>query len=99
VEAKAKAPGRAILCNLPGYTYCGQFCLDTMPGGSYVLLCGSGLRDTVGMRFCGDVAFRILSVIQVRTTLGWRPLSIYNYCSRTTMSIRRCWVRVHGEAG
>ena len=73
--------------------------LDTIPGGSYVLLCGSGLRDTVGMRFCGDVAFRILSVIQVRTTLGWRPLSIYNYCSRTTMSIRRCWVRVHGEAG
>jgi len=65
--------------------------------GSYVLLCGSGLRDTVGMRFCGDVAFRILSVIQVRTTLGWRPLSIYNYCSRTTMSIRRCWVRVHGS--
>ena len=47
-----------------------------MPGGSYVLLCGSGLRDTVGMRFCGDVAFRILSVIQVRTTLGCRTLSI-----------------------
>src|ERR1035441_1463301 len=31
-------------------------------------------------------------------TRGRSP-SIYNYCSRTTMSIRRCWVRVHGEAG
>ena len=28
------------------------------------------------MRFCADVAFRILSVIQVRTTLGCRTLSI-----------------------
>jgi hypothetical protein len=37
---------------------------------SYVLLCGSGLRGTGGTRLCADMAFRILSVIQVRTTLG-----------------------------
>jgi hypothetical protein len=28
------------------------------------------------------MAFRILSVIQVRTTLGWRPLSIYTMLAR-----------------
>src|ERR1035437_2419392 len=48
----------------------------TIPGAPYVLLCGAGLRGTVGIRFCTDMAFRILSVIQVRTTLGCRPLSI-----------------------
>ena len=50
-----------------------------------MLLCGAGLRGTVGMRFCADMAFRILSVIQVRTTLGCRPLSIQDYCSRRSV--------------
>jgi hypothetical protein len=42
----------------------------------HVLLCGSVLCCTVGRRLSFDVAFRILSAIQVRTTLGCRPLSI-----------------------
>ena len=55
---------------------------NQVPGCSYVLLCGSGLRGTAGTRFCADMAFWILSVIQVRTTLGWRPLSIYTILAR-----------------
>jgi hypothetical protein len=37
------------------------------------ILCG-----TAGTRLCINVAFRILPVIQVRTTFGCRPLSISN---------------------
>ena len=44
---------------------------------AYVLLWGSGLCGTAGDRSLA-VAFRILSAIQVRTTLGCRPLSISN---------------------
>jgi hypothetical protein len=39
------------------------------------------------------MAFRILSVIQVRTTLGWRPLSIYTILARLRCVLsgsRRC---------
>ena len=71
----------------PKYTlWAGASRAMTIRGGPYVLLCGWGLRGTAGMRFSADVAFRILSVIQVRTTLGCRPLSI----CRTIVARLRC---------
>jgi hypothetical protein len=49
----------------------GMVCMDTSLGSSYVLLCGSGLRGTASTRLGADMPFRILSVIQVRTTFGF----------------------------
>ena len=65
--------------------------LLTAPNGHYQSKLGADVpAETSSGRCCMGAA--------PGRTRGRSP-SIYNYCSRTTMSIRRCWVRVHGEAG